>query len=292
MAFFIPYDHCKGVRNIMMDISSIQERKITLSHGKTYYMEAGEGEPVIFLHGVGFWSGGDYWIENMVELGKYYRVLAPDFLGWGKGDRLSIEYSFAYLVDFVREFQDALGIASAHIVGHSMGGWVAALLAYESPERVKTLTIVAGGGMATRTLKTMTSFKPSSFEEVLEHIKKTRPSNDIDLVSYARRCYERTLIPGHVEAYQRILNHMNDPVNRSRYNLKRRLPYIHHPTLLIWGSNDQVNDISLGEEMHALLPHSEMKVFPCGHFIPSEKPAEFNSVLLEFLKKSHKDHLQ
>ena len=76
----------------------------------------------------------------------------------GARDRLDIEYSFAYIVDFVREFQDALGIERSNIVGHSMGGWLASLFAYESPNRVNKLVLVGSGGTRTRNDSSMTSF--------------------------------------------------------------------------------------------------------------------------------------
>ncbi len=263
----------------------IKEQKVQLSHGHTFYFEAGQGEPLILLHGVGFYTGGDYWLKNMEELGKNFHVYAPDFVGWGKGDRLPVEYSFSYLADFVREFQDALNISSAHTVGHSMGGWVASLLGYESPERVRTLVLVCSGGVSTRTLSTMTSFTPPSYDDILRHLIDTTETGSVNIPEVAQRWYERTRLPGAVEAYQKILNHMNQPLHRARYNLQRRLPYIKSPTLILWGSNDQINDLSLGEQMHALIPKSEMVVMPYGHFIPSEAPRAFNEQVIQFIEK-------
>lgn len=92
-------------------------------------------------------------------------------------------------------------------------------------------------------------------------------------------------LPGAIDAYQKILNHMNEPTHRTRYNLERRLPYIKGPTLIIWGSEDKVNDISMGEMMHSLIPHSEMAVIPCGHFCPSETPREVNAQMIQFIHK-------
>ncbi|WP_400163335.1 alpha/beta fold hydrolase [Brevibacillus sp. TJ4] len=266
----------------------IKEQRVDLSHGTTYYMEAGQGEPVILLHGVGFYTGGDYWLENMKELGKHFHVYAPDFVGWGRGDRLAVEYSFSYLADFIREFQDALGISSAHIVGHSMGGWVATLFGYESPERVRTLTVACGGGMSTRTLSTMTAFTPPSYEQILQHVRDTTALESVAAEETAKRWYERTLLPGALDAYQKILNHMNQPLHRARYNLQRRLPYIARPTLILWGAKDAVNDLSMGELMHSLIPKSELVVLPCGHFLPSEAPQAFNEQLISFIHR-HKD---
>lgn len=263
----------------------IKEQTINLSHGNTYYLEAGQGEPVILLHGVGFYTGGDYWLQNMEELGKHFHVYAPDFVGWGKGDRLPVEYSFSYLVDFVREFQDAIGVSSAHVVGHSMGGWVASLLGYESPERVRTLQLAASGGMSTRTLSTMTAFTPPTYDQILQHVMDTTNLEKSAAEETARRWYERTLLTGATEAYQKILNHMNQPLHRARYNLQRRLPHIKRPTLILWGSQDKVNDLSMGELMHSLIPESEMVVLPCGHFLPSEAPQAFNEQVISFIQK-------
>lgn len=269
----------------MENCATIRERQVTLSHGTTHYLEAGQGEPVILLHGVGFFSGGDYWIANMADLSRQFHVFAPDFVGWGNGDRLDVEYSFAYLVDFVREFQDAIGVDAAHIVGHSMGGWVAALFGYESPNRVETLTLVGSGGMSTRTLSTMTAFVPPTREAILAHVKETMHADEVSPVELADSWYQRTQLPGAVESYQKILNHMNNPVHRARYHLRRRLPYIRRPTLIIWGEDDKVNDLSMGQEMQSLIPDSELVIIPGGHFCPSETPKQFNTQLIQFLQR-------
>ena len=109
------------------------EHFVAMSHGRTRYFEAGTGEPCILLHGVNFTAGGTNWLPVLEQLARTVRVIAPDFLGWGPGDRLDQGYSFAYLVDFVRELQDKLDLRTSHIVGHSIGGWIAsrgALVSY------------------------------------------------------------------------------------------------------------------------------------------------------------------
>ena len=162
----------------------IAEKYVELSHGKTRYLEAGSGEPIILLHGVDFAAGGDRFKFVMEPLSQRFRTIAPDFLGWGLGDRFPGEYSFAYLVDFVRELQDGLGLESSHILGHSMGGWVATLFGYESPDRVKKLVLVAAGGVAPRTLRSMTEFKPPTRDEVRDMLKRTIKV-DVDIEALA-----------------------------------------------------------------------------------------------------------
>lgn len=264
--------------------TGVAEKYVDLSHGSTRYLEAGTGEPTILLHGVGFTAGGDSWFLNIGPLSEKVRVLAVDFLGWGLGDRLDLEYSFAYLVDFVREFQDALGIAKSNIVGHSMGGWIASAFAYESPNRVNKLVLVASGGTATRTLPSMTEFKPPSRDDLRARLQKTVKAPNVDLDQLAGEQAKRTEIPDAVPAYQKILNHMNNPLTRARYNTLRRLPFITAPTLVVWGRQDSTNALEMGENTAKLIPSAKLVVLEdCDHFVPTEKPDEFNRALLEFL---------
>src|SRR5437867_4871430 len=267
-----------------MVATQVAEKYVTLSHGRTRYYEAGSGDPTILLHGVGFANGADNWTYNMGPLSSRLRVLAPDFVGWGKGDFLDLEYSFAYLVDFIREFQDALGIERSNIVGHSMGGWVASLFAYESPNRVDKLVLVASGGTATRTLPSMTEFKPPTRDQLRAQMDDRVKAPGADLDVRADNEHAKTQIPGALEAYKRIQSHMNNNLTRVRYNTLRRLPLIKAPTLVVRGREDATNAYELGQKTHELIPGSKMVTIEnCGHFIPTEHPEEFNKALLEFL---------
>lgn len=267
-----------------MIATDVGEKYASLSHGRTRYLEAGSGTPTILLHGVGYAAGGDSWLLNIGPLATKLRVLAPDFVGWGLGDRLDLEYSFAYLVDFVREFQDALGIDRSHIVGHSMGGWVASVLAYESPNRVEKLVLVDSGGTATRTLPSMTEFQPPRRDDIRNQLAERVKAPGVDLDELADRDFKKTQVPGALEAYRRILQHMNNPLTRHRYNTLRRLPHIVAPTLIIWGRDDTTNALEMGETTQRLIRGSKLVVIDnCGHFVPTERPDDFNRAVLEFL---------
>lgn len=263
------------------------EAWVDLSHGRTRYLRLGEGDPVLFLHGVGFTDGAESWSGSMRHLAAGHDTIAVDLLGWGDGDRLDAEYSFAYLVDFVREFQDALGLHSCDVVGHSMGGWVASLLAYESPNRVDRLVLVASGGTMTRPLGSMTTFEPpGSADEILRALVDQRGHpDDAATAALARSQFERAGRPGHVDSYRRILRHMTDPVHRARYNTVRRLPLISAPTLVVWGRHDDVNDLEMGRRTAGLVPGSELVVLDCGHFPMTQAADDFHRALARFLSR-------
>ena len=126
---------------------TVTRREVQLSHGTTRYYESGAGEPVIFLHGSGIEQGADDFLPSFPILADRFRVISPDLLGWPPSDTFGDIASFPYLVDFLREFQDGLGLRSSHIVGVSMGAWIAAIFAYESPQRVDKLVITGNPGL-------------------------------------------------------------------------------------------------------------------------------------------------
>jgi pimeloyl-ACP methyl ester carboxylesterase len=211
-------------------------------------------------------------------------VLALDLVGWGRGARLQQGYSFARLVDHVREFQDRLGLSSSAVVGHSMGGWVASLLAYESPERVDRLVLVGSGGMATRPLPMMTEFVPPSLADVESALAARSDLPAEELFEWAEYGWRGSQLETAIDSYRRILAHMTDPETRSLYNLRRRLPLVHTETLVVWGTDDAVNDIALGRETTELLPRAALVTLPCGHFPHSELPGEFAQCVGDFLE--------
>ena len=261
------------------------EHWVDLSHGRTRFLRKGAGAPVLFLHGVGFTDGAEVWSRSLEQMAVSHDAIAVDLLGWGDGDRLDASYSFAYLVDFVREFQDALGLSRCHVVGHSMGGWVASLLAYESPERVDRLVLVSSGGTVTRPLATMTAFQPpSSAEEVYSELVERRGyPPDAPTRALAERQFARAGRDGALESYRRILGHMTDPVHRARYNTVRRLPRIASSTLVVWGRHDEVNPLDMGRRTADLIPDAQLTLLECGHFPASQAPAPFHDAVASFL---------
>lgn len=266
------------------EIPNAEEKYVELNHGTTRYIEAGSGYPTILVHGVGYTGGAHNWLLNIGPLSSKLRVLAVDCPAWGKGEGyLDQEYSFAYLVDFIREFQDALGLPKTNLVGHSMGGWLASLFAYESPGRLNKLVLVASGGAMPRQLHSMVAFKPPARDQILENLKSTVKDRNVDLEALADYNYALTDNPARLTAYQHVLNHMNNMETRERYNTVRRFPHISVPTLVVWGRDDKTNALEMGEMTHQGIPGSKMVVFDCGHFIPTEASGELNAALLDFL---------
>jgi pimeloyl-ACP methyl ester carboxylesterase len=262
-------------------MTTVSYKSVTLSHGETRYIEAGSGYPMILIHGFPFQRSADDWLPNIDALASKFRVLAPDCVGWSPSDYFDQEYSFAYLTDFVREFQDALGIDRSHIVGASMGGWVAGLLAYESPHRVNKVVQTGHNGIGALPNNAMMNWKVPDDDAIRDWVLKVTDGADVDGEALAKERVAKAHEPGRVEAFAKVAGHMGNGDTRTRYDLNRRLPHVTVPTLYVWGSKD--HSFPVAEEANKLTPGSELVVLDCGHDVSLEMPDEFNKTVLGFL---------
>ena len=122
--------------------NNTEVKKVYLpEHGNISYEVGGEGEVVVLLH---CWAGArQYWKYTIRDLLPHYRVYALDLKGFGESDIPKSGYQMTDFVDMLHDFFDALGIAKAVVVGHSMGGTIAMLFTLDYPERVTKLVLVA-----------------------------------------------------------------------------------------------------------------------------------------------------
>ena len=260
----------------------IEERFLELSHGKTRILEAGTGYPTLLVHGAGFISSADNWLGVMRPLAEKLHVISMDALNYGKGDVFNQEFSFAYMVDHIREVIDALGYEKVNFIGHSMGGWLGTLFGYESPHRINKLVLVAAGGTQARPLSTMVDWQPPSEEDIKKNAG--RALSDEDRERAVRGYLEKRSKPEHVEGFARVMKHMTNPDTRIRYNTMRRLKWIPVPTLVVWGAEDKTNDVSMAHEHAEGIPNSKLIIYEgVGHGVPQEVPDKFVADVLAFL---------
>lgn len=118
-----------------------QEYAVVNGH-RIAYVEAGEGPPILVLHGA-ISAGNVFWWETLVELAPHARVIAPDFPGWGASDKPTGVYTFDFYERFVSSFMDQMGLVRPLVVGHSMGGLIGSAFAVTHPDRVAGLVTVA-----------------------------------------------------------------------------------------------------------------------------------------------------
>ena len=125
-----------------------EHRFVTVDGIRTHYVAAGEGEPLLLLHGLG--ASLMAWALNIEPLSQKFSVYAIDIPGHGDSEKPDIDYQLPTAVDFVREFMNVLGIERASIAGSSMGGMIALRTAVEFPELVDRLVLVDAAGLGGR----------------------------------------------------------------------------------------------------------------------------------------------
>lgn len=266
-------------------ISPVEEKYVTLHDVRARYLEAGNGYPTICIHAVGFTNGAEAWLPAIrAGFANNLKVIAVDNIGWGKGDRPTFEYTLSYFADFIRELQDVLGYTKTNLVGHSIGGWISALLAYESPGRVNKLVLDSIAGLNLAPPAAVSNFEPPTQERVLQQVQNLY-SDPKDQEEQGVFRWQNVNQPNAVEAYRQITKHLNDPAMRSRYHLGRRLSKIEVPTLVNWGSvGNDLQPPTMGEEIAKAIPGAKLNFIEgAGHMVPEEKPFEWAKVVSEFL---------
>ena len=263
--------------------AALQRKEVELSHGKTRYLEAGAGHPVLLIHGVAIAGGADDWRPAINYLSTRYRILAPDMLGWPPGDTYAKMDAFPYLTDFVREFQDAMGLRSSHVIGATMGGWIAGLFAYESPNRVDKLVMTGNPGFHGAPNDRLANLEPPTEEQIERALGRVTASlSDPERQALVQEKLLKIQEPDYHDAFARMMKTMADHDNRKRFNLIRRLPYITSPTLFLLGRGDPSSEV--GEKIQALVPGSRLVIVEEGaHQVHYENKEAFSKAVIEFL---------
>ena len=119
--------------------NAAQEKSVTVFGAKIRYLEAGDAAKptVILLHGLG--AQAESWQPTIPALAANYHVIAPDQVGFGKSDKPFLKYRVGTYTDFLDKFMADFKIEKASLVGNSMGGWVAGLMAVKYPNRVEKI---------------------------------------------------------------------------------------------------------------------------------------------------------
>ncbi len=259
-------------------------------------------DPVFMIHGLGGWA--ENWRDIMpaiAESGR--RAIAVDLPGFGESERPRRPRYFdpdrPFYAPFVFDALDELGIERAHVAGHSLGGAVAYTAAMWRPERVRTLTLVAPGGLGrevARELRLLTLPGMGLLARIRRSDRLTRqvlyscfddPARCPESVVAEAVRYAAPAAPEMVRALRSAVTF------RSGVRDEIRLPWIARagrytgPALIVWGREDRILPVSLVEEARGIAPHAEVRIIPsCGHLVMVERPQALLEWLLPFLDRS------
>ena len=267
--------------------------QVQLPGAEVNYAEIGEGEPILFVHGLGgCWRN---WLENLPHFGRTNRAIALDLPGFGDSPMPSWQIDMPAYGRLIHDFCEKLGIDRvAALVGNSMGGFVSTEAIVERPSRFDKLVLVSAAGIsfaeaAGRRLEAGVSLfeagvaflggprrlwvnrpkgREFAFGRVFHYPNRVRPE-------LLREQMEPGIgAPGFADAIRAI----------GGYDTRERLAEIEIPTLVVWGLRDRVVPVEAAIGYHRLIPNSRLELFErTGHVPQMERPARFNALLDEFL---------
>jgi triacylglycerol lipase len=261
------------------------EKWATVFGAKIRYLDAGSGPVIILLHGLG--GDSSNWASTIGPLSQKYRVIVPDQIGFGKSDKPMLNYRVATLVDFLDGLYKQLGIEKASLVGNSLGGFTAAAFALAHPDKVEKIVLVDAAGFKLPgdfDPRIASNLNPSTRQQIKELMSlvfynKAIFGSDAAIESFLAR----RVAAGDGYTIQRFI----ESIGRGEDVLDGKLGGIRHPTLIVWGREDGLTPLSMGERFKKEIPGSQLVVFDkCGHVPQLEKAAEFNAAVLKFLARS------
>lgn len=261
-----------------------QEKSATVFGAKIRYLEAGDAAKptVILLHGLG--SQAEVWQFNIGALAANYHVIAPDQIGFGKSDKPFLKYRVGTYVDFLDKFMSELKIEKAHLVGNSMGGWIAALTAIKYPNRVEKIVLSDSAGILPATLNEADIYQlnNSTRDEIRANLKKVFASPMFQSEDLVDQFFTQRVAAG--DGY--TINSLIESIKRKEDFLNSRLGEIKKPTLIIWGKQDGLLPVADANTFNKGIAGSQLVIFEnCGHAPQFEKAQDFNKAVLEFLGK-------
>lgn len=247
---------------------------------------AGAGEVVIFMHGIG--GNRRNWYSQLPAFAPSFKAVAWDARGYGDSDDYEGPLNFGSYADDIVRVLDHFGAKRAHVVGLSMGGRIAMDFAARHGERLRTLVLCdTHKGLAGFSEEKKAAFIASRKEPLLAG---KEPKDIAEPVA-------RTLIGPNAsdEAFKALVDSMSRLHKESyiksieasvRMDVRSDLGNIKVPTLVVVGSADRLTTVDMAQEIASDIPGAELAVIEdAGHLVNIEKPAEFNRVVLGFLRR-------
>lgn len=242
--------------------------------GKFKFIEEGEGEPLVLLHGL-FGALSNF--KDLIEHFRHnYKVVVPMLPLF---DLDILHTTVGGLAKYVHRFIEFRDYKNLHLLGNSLGGHVALVHVLKHPERIKSLILTGSSGLFENG---MGDTYPRRGD--YEYIKKKT-----EVTFYDPKTATKELVDEVFEITRnrlKVIKIIALAKSAIRHNLGEELNNIKQPTLLIWGNNDTITPPFVAREFQRLIPNSELHfIDKCGHAPMMEQPEEFNIILDKFLKK-------
>jgi len=262
--------------------------RIRLSQGQIFWREVGTGPTLVFLHGS--WSDGSQWIPIIDRLSSNYHSFVPDLLGFGDSERRKIHYSIELEVECLAEFLASLNQRQVYLIGHSLGGWVAASFALKYQEQVRGMVLLSPEGLPAGKIRTrgwLNGFLVGRIPVGFWLLRSLQPLASV---------VGKPQLIKQVLDYRKLL--LNSPTTCKLFFqrswseiqaelLQEKLESLQVPTLILQGGRDTMSAIAQSKAYADLIPTSEHHIIGVGaNDLPQQFPAEVVQYIRDFIKYS------
>jgi pimeloyl-ACP methyl ester carboxylesterase len=259
-------------------MTAVTTTEIAIAGCKVRVMRKGRGAPFLILHGS---SGAGTWLPFMEKLSASFDVIVPEHPGFGGADMpdwLDNIHDMAY---YYIDFLEQLDLKGVHLVGLSLGGWIAAELAVRNTSRLASLTLVGSGGLYVKDVPVVDAFLRNDEQRIRDLFHDQKLAESVIARALAPELEDVNLKNRLVTAKLVWQPRGYDP------NLRKWLHRIDVPTLLLWGASDRLIPKEYAEAFHKLIPESRVVLFPdCGHIPNIEKADAFVAEVVRFANEA------
>jgi pimeloyl-ACP methyl ester carboxylesterase len=259
-----------------------------LSQGLIFWREVGEGTPVIFLHGA--WNDSSQWISVMKSFSQDFHCFAPDLLGFGESENPNILHSIDLQVECIAEFLQAVKQEKVYLVGHSLGGWIAASYALKYPEQVYGVVLLAPEGVEIagqeqhcQKMRQLLNYSPL----VVKLLRSLSPLTKI--LGLHEQITQDLQLRQHLLRYPIAcqLLYKRDQAEIEVELLQKRLYMIELPIVILQGSKDTPDALAKSQAYSLLAPKAELKIIAdAGNDLPESFAGDVAIEIREFIKEN------
>ena len=245
-----------------------------LTQGLLFWREAGEGTPLILLHGA--WNDSSEWVSVMELLSQNFHCFAPDLLGFGESENPKIHYSIDLQVECIAEFLQALKLEKVFLVGHSLGAWIAASYALKYPEQVDGLVLLTPEGVKIegqekqrRQMQRLVN-RPVLFFKMLRSLRPL--AKILGLQEKIEQDWQiRQVLLQYPTACQLLFKRKQAEIEAEF--LQNRLHLMERPVLILQGGQDLLDAVVKSQTYTQLTPKVELKMIShVGKDLPESCP--------------------
>lgn len=264
---------------------------------KTNYHEAGEGVPVLMLHGSGIGvSAYANWNDTLPFFARSFHAIAMDVAGFGYSDAPpDATYNLDLWVRHVIDFLDARGLKKVHLLGNSFGGGLAVAVTARHPDRILRVALMGSVGVR---FDIPEGFNAGvGFHGKRDQMRTLLENFTIDPASVTEEMielrYVTALRPGYDETFRKLFPGPREQKMNALITPEQDIARIPNEVLLVHGREDRVVPVDTSLRLSAMIPRSELHIFgDCGHWSHRDKAVRFNRVVSDFFSSPGADARQ